>query len=340
MIPATAALALAAASGLGSLLPRRQLWAAALAAALLLAEAWPTPFPQERPPTVPAFYQRLAAEPGRFAVLDLPAVPAGSGPEGYQWLAPTYQYFQTTHGKAIASGFLARGYIRHPVIPELTSGELVSEPMAPLRVDGRPAGYADLEGWLAAVGYRYLVRHLALPVDAPTNAVTERVVARTLGERVPIYADAEVQVFDLRLADRTLARLGDGWYEAEQGARWAAERAELIVVAPRPGRVTLTLTPAAVYALEAGGGGQSGRLEVSAAGVVLRSLPVRVGEPATIELELTAGVSSVWLRLEAGSFRPSDSGASDTRLLSFAVSALDLRSAVGQGQPREGTGTQ
>ena len=40
---------------------------------------------------------------------------------------------------------------------------------------------------------------------------------------------------------------------------------------------------------------------------------------------LPAGAATVKLELQAGNFKPSDYGSKDTRVLSFAVRAIDLR---------------
>jgi hypothetical protein len=66
-------------------------------AALILFEFLAVPFPTVPPGWGLPFYDKVAAEPGRFALLNLPERNIGD-----------YMAFQTRHGKPIIGGFLAR----------------------------------------------------------------------------------------------------------------------------------------------------------------------------------------------------------------------------------------
>jgi hypothetical protein len=64
---------------------------------LVLFEFLSIPFPMVPPGWNVPIYSRIAAEPGRFALLELPIQPVGD-----------YMAYQTIHGKPIIGGFLAR----------------------------------------------------------------------------------------------------------------------------------------------------------------------------------------------------------------------------------------
>jgi len=102
-----------------------------LLAAAVLLEFCILPFPTT-PAQVPAFYQRLAAEPGDFAILDLPIQP-------YQ-LQP--QYRQTVHGKRLVYGHISRVPEERFAYLESVASEIY-----------RPSGYFE------EVDIRYLILH-------------------------------------------------------------------------------------------------------------------------------------------------------------------------------------
>ena len=65
---------------------------------LILLEYWAWPFPTTSP-DIPPFYYRLAAEPGDFAVADLPIT---------NDLSKLYMFYQTVHGKPTVTGHVSR----------------------------------------------------------------------------------------------------------------------------------------------------------------------------------------------------------------------------------------
>jgi len=142
MMMASVGFALAAAAGLAPLIGRpRRRWAAIAVTLLVLVECWPRPWPQQTPLPVPAFYERIAQESDAYAVLDLPpAYQSGS-------LASAYQYYQLTHRKPIAWGYLSRPFLTYPV-PGLVG---ILDPRAPDPIGTRAR--------LAELGYRYVVWH-------------------------------------------------------------------------------------------------------------------------------------------------------------------------------------
>jgi len=93
-----------AALGAGTLLRQRSLdrrsaLLAGTVGVLILFEYCPIPYPTT-PLATPAWYQQLAREPGRFAVLDLPMQLQVSNKH--------YMFYQITHGKPLVEGRIAR----------------------------------------------------------------------------------------------------------------------------------------------------------------------------------------------------------------------------------------
>jgi len=70
---------------------------ALVAVTLTLFEFLPAPYPIS-PPDTPPWYERLAEEPGDFAVLNLPM----------NWDRPGYLLYQTVHGKRLTVGYISR----------------------------------------------------------------------------------------------------------------------------------------------------------------------------------------------------------------------------------------
>lgn len=111
---------------------------------------------------VPAYYERLAQEPGDFAVMDLPFY--GLPPSLNQ---SRYIYYQTVHGKKILSTVFIRPdtverflelYRANTMVRWLVDAGEGSFPEAPVRA-------ADVD-WLVEKGYRYAILHSEF--DVPT----------------------------------------------------------------------------------------------------------------------------------------------------------------------------
>jgi hypothetical protein len=114
MMIASVGFTIAAAFGLAALMKRapnrRRATIIGVAATLIvLVECWPRVWLQHVPVPVPDFYTQIARDDDRFAILDLP-----SG----RWRtdrASAYMYYQLTHGRPIAWGYLSRQFIKFPV---------------------------------------------------------------------------------------------------------------------------------------------------------------------------------------------------------------------------------
>lgn len=89
---------------LRGLLRGRNIVFGALLPVAILFESLSTPFPTVPPGWNVPIYSKIAAEPGNFAILELPIRPFGD-----------YMAYQTVHGKPIIGGYLAR----HPPYPAL-----------------------------------------------------------------------------------------------------------------------------------------------------------------------------------------------------------------------------
>jgi hypothetical protein len=113
---------------------------------LVLFEYWSWPFPT-RPPDVPDFYHQLAAEPGDFAIADLPIT---------NDLSKRYMYYQTVHGKPTVTGHVSR--------PPADAYDFIASSglLRAMWQGRRPAPDGDARAELAsltAAGVRYLVVH-------------------------------------------------------------------------------------------------------------------------------------------------------------------------------------
>jgi hypothetical protein len=196
--------------------------------------------------------------------------------------------------------------------------------------DCSPAALLDL----VRAGYRYVVWHKPA-ADPPPNVTWAEedagaFVQAALGQRAVLEEDALVRVWSLPPADQALPgrpviELWDGWYGAEQFWRWASSPASIRITAPAAGRAALVVYPQFFYDPAAPRGlGRRGVLTLRSASGDGATVAARVGEPARLPIDLTAGPQIVTLSLEAGSFRPQALGERDPRTLSFAVRFVDL----------------
>jgi hypothetical protein len=143
---------------------------------LVLLEYWSWPFPT-RLPDVPGFYHQLAAEPGDFAVADLPIT---------NDLSKRYMYYQTVHGKPTITGHVSRP-------PADAYDFIASNGLLRAMWQGRrpdPAGDASAELVpLANAGIRYLIVH-----KDQMSAEQSAALASYLPSS-PVFADEELIVY-------------------------------------------------------------------------------------------------------------------------------------------------
>lgn len=116
-----------------------------------------------------------------------------------------------------------------------------------------------------------------------------------------------------------------GWYpwEAEYNLRWMADEGAILVFTEQPQSVQMTVQSASMHAGN-GSFGQEGRLSVIVNGKVIDTLDVQSGQLSNTKIQLHSGFTKIVLRLEAGSFVPSENipNYNDTRTLSFAASSI------------------
>ena len=156
------------------------------------------PVPLQRPPSSP-YYTRLAAEPGDFAVLNLPINPQHS---------KLYMFAQVTHHRPILQGKTAR-------FPEGTYAYLDGHPwLRGLRQSGEMSpGLTDVSRQLAALahdGVRYVILHKDL-AGAGQLARWQRYLLlspRFEDEQVAVYATAPIAGQDFTVADRLAPGIG------------------------------------------------------------------------------------------------------------------------------------
>jgi hypothetical protein len=137
--------------------------------ALVLLEYWAWPFPTTRP-DIPDFYHQLTAEPGDFAIVDLPIT---------NDLSKLYMYYQTIHGRPTVTGHVSRP-------PEGAYDFIESNGLLRAMWQGQqpdPTGDPAAElAALADAGVRYVVVHL----DRLQEEQLEAVLAYL--DQAPAYA--------------------------------------------------------------------------------------------------------------------------------------------------------
>ncbi len=346
------AFAISASYGLAWLtqrLPRMRYVIVPVAFALVLLEAWPTPFPQETLPPVPQFYQQIAGDHEQYGVFDLPLKSSGS----FSWNWTTayfssfYQIFQMTHHKGIASGYISRTYGEHPVF-----ADIMADSVQQLRIDGQPAAYVDFQQTLAHNNYRYAVLHKTLfsdpsQGDAKNLAESQALLDAAFGAQPQIVDDNLVKVYQVDpKAEKIELRWGQNWsfLDKKAKARWAASPATLVVVAPVAQQVMLQITPTFIHDPQSKNGlGASGILHIQVGASFSTDVAISAGQPTRVPIALASGSQTITLTLQAGNFQPSQYGKKDTTTLSFAVNAIDLQTAehialpsdiLAEGQPQ------
>jgi hypothetical protein len=298
-----------------------------------LFETWPQPWPQEALPPVPAFYQQIAQDKAEYGVFDLPL--KRSGAFNWNWTtvfeSSYFQIFQMTHHKGIASGYISRTFDKHPIF-----GDLMTDEVSKLFIDGMPAVYSNFWHDLATNNYRYVVLHKTLfnnpddPDSAKATAQSRLLLDTTFS--APIVDDDLVRVYQVEPFTGTVQlHWGENWRAPEQDWRWATSPATLVVESERAQTAILEVTPAAIHDPQTENGmGASGVLQVQVGTAPVQSIPITVEQPARISLPLAAGSQTITLELQAGNFQPSDYGQDDPSILSFAVRSINLLTNVSQ----------
>ena len=227
--------ALLAALGLDTLLRRAPAKARAtlvVAILLVIVEAFPGSHTLMQLRPVPAFYHQIAADEGKYGVLDLPVTP---DPEvAIDPYSAHYQTYQMVHEKGIANGYISRTYESHPLFPCLYDEW---EERTDVLVNGAPSAcpFHPLYD-LPRYGYRYIVAHKPQTAYADYRLgsagaqSTSAFIEKYLGGAQPLYDDYLATVYAMPgtanptslplavdLSSNWHAREGDG----AQSWRWA-----------------------------------------------------------------------------------------------------------------------
>lgn len=182
--------------------PRYAILTTSVITVVVLIECWPRPWAQQVPLPVSRFYEKLASEPGGHALLDLPSGLPGDYASAYQW-------YQLTHGKPIAWGYLSRGFREYPISP-------VRE-----IIENRVADPIQVRQQLVGLGYQYLVWHKyaaslffdrtphRIAEGSPTEAWRNGFIRAAFSREPPVFEDSTITVYRLdtssAVADRPRA---------------------------------------------------------------------------------------------------------------------------------------
>ncbi len=165
---------------------------------LTLFEFLPAPYPIS-PPDTPSWYERLAEEPGDFAILNLPM----------NWDRPGYLLYQTVHGKRLTVGYISRDDPR-----TLTERVPVLQQLRHLGPDviGQDLGQIgrSVLNWLN-VRYVVLDRY-KMPGEREREGTT-RYANAALAGLSPIYEDERLTVYRVEppANPQPFLILGTGW---------------------------------------------------------------------------------------------------------------------------------
>ncbi len=204
--------------------------AVVVAAALILYEFLPAPYPMS-PPDTPAWYNTLAADSRPGAVLNLPM----------NWDRPGYLLYQTVHGKPLTAAYISREDPR-----TLVDRAPVLQHFRHLQPDVIAFDLARQgQGALADLGVRWVVLDRYKMPGGPEREITEAYAAEIFAGQAPVYADERLTVYEVQPVTPAgpYAVLGVGWepFDKATGTRSFVGQAPLIVHAPAAGPVTLRI---------------------------------------------------------------------------------------------------
>lgn len=291
-----------------------------LLAAAIIVEHLPAPIPTTDA-TIPAVYENIAAEPGDFAIMQLPLGWRNSfGVLGSE--QTNLQYFQTAHGKPMIGGNISRApdfkmeyFARIPLFKAITDLEMYKD-VAP---DVDAAARAQAGDLMALYDVRYLVTTPPIPGRFPYQDTWPRTEQYALDvlpvDPAPVWEADGYRVYRVNPSPVALPfrldlgaagnepYLGDGWdarsdeqpYSAS--ANWVTARAaDLYMPMPPdfvpPAAPQERLLRVAVAPLSfAGAAPQTVRLIVN-------------GRPAGDSLALTEGWQTVEFRVRDADLKP------------------------------------
>jgi hypothetical protein len=255
---------------------------AAVAALLLIVfEFLPIPYPMS-PPDTPSWYQTLAQDPSRGALLNLPM----------QWDRPGYLLHQTVHGKPLTVAYISRDDPRTltervPVLqhfrrlgPDIIQFDLAAQ--------GRQV--------LADLGVRWVVLDRYQMPSGEERAYTDAAAALIFGDQPPAYQDDRITTYEVAMPETSdpYLILGDGWgpFDPSSGARSLRGSATVTIRAPGEGDVTLLVVTApdsAPLDLPGAGGRYALDIHALAGDNIVQIRAASAGQPASVaSLSLTS----------------------------------------------------
>jgi hypothetical protein len=238
-----------------------------LLAALLLWEHWSVPLPLTDA-RIPPVYEQVAADPGDYAILQLPMGWRNSfGVQGAE--STQTQYYQTYHHKRLLSGNISRNppfkfdYFRQvPILDSLITIQTYGE----VDAGRRAADQATAAEFVSFYDIRYVVVAPGVPGRPPYVDTRDEAVAY-IEEALPLEKVYDREGWLLYRVDqaaipatfavdfgspepRTLMALGEGWAEAEEiqgvSANWAMAQDARVFLPSAGGqayRLTVTAAP-------------------------------------------------------------------------------------------------
>lgn len=284
---------------------------------LLLFELLPVPYITTQY-YVPEFYKRLANDPAKYAVLDLPI----------RQYETSYLQAQMTHKKPLAGGYISRNpvyppYYGVPVFQEFRTLATSTKP------DFLPAQKLTPET-LAYFGVRYVVVHTNLTKGDETNKLLS--LAYKLFPQGPVYKAEGLEVFEV---SGTVSEdiffynpVMPDWYEVEGSAnyysRWAKNKAaKLDLWSGKPRNISLSFNiwsfhvPHTVEIVLERADGQKMSFQKLEIGTEPREVK--------LDFEIKPGQNQLIFKIEGKAVRPSELEAvPDTRPLTIAVGNIKI----------------
>lgn len=294
----------------------------AVALAFLVVEVQALPLPIDTLPQ-PAFFRQVAAEPGDFAIFELPMTNHYSEDN-------RRMYFMTQHHRPIAGGYFSRKTIDYFRKNGSMFGTYFD--LKPSTGNGLTTqqGPRDL---LASYNFRYVVNYKdEYPADDSDGFKrNEQFLEKIFGANARIYEDQWLTAWHVPQASGPVATLvaAPGFYPPErrpdgQDFRWATGQAGLTLLTPAGTSARSLQISFAAWSFA-----PENRLEVSYNGQVLATFRLYPGpQNFSLSLPLPPGSSSsLNFRTLAPAQSPQqlDPASSDTRSLAFALSQLTIQ---------------
>lgn len=154
---------------------------------VLATERLVFPYPLYRP-QVSDFYRRIAAEPGAFAVVDLPIYYPGLS---------DYNFLQTVHGKPIVDGEFFYSAYTKDTFAFISSNPFLRASVCVQKIDHHtepPYMKTSLER-LRLAGVRYVVIHNLILINDPDCAWLKDYLQQQFAGRQPYFTDGEITVY-------------------------------------------------------------------------------------------------------------------------------------------------